>query len=137
MAKSVTARIDGASRGNPGPAGVGIIVRNEGGETVDKISEYLGGNMTNNQAEYSALIKCLEYCKELGVEKVEILSDSTLIVNQMKGSYSVKSENIKGLYVKAKELESKFQKVTYKHISRDENLIADNLANQAIDREQS
>lgn len=133
MTKSVTAKIDGASRGNPGPAGIGVLLKDRRGETIGRISEFLGKDLTNNQAEYSALVRCLEYCLEIGADAVEVLSDSTLIVNQMKGTYRVKSENIKDLYEEAKKLESNFEKVSYKHISRDENEIADNLANQALD----
>lgn len=129
--------VDGASRGNPGESGAGIFVRDDEGNTLAKISEYLGSKLTNNQAEYSALLKALEYCRSLGVDEVRVFSDSDLLVKQMSGEYRVKSDNIRALYEKAKELESEFQKVDYNHISRDKNSIADNLANEAIDTKKS
>ncbi|KXA92979.1 hypothetical protein AKJ66_03030 [candidate division MSBL1 archaeon SCGC-AAA259E22] len=137
MIKSVTAWIDGASRGNPGPGGVGIVVKDDSGKILKKISEYLGDDLTNNQAEYLALIKCLKYCKNKGIKNAKILSDSNLVVRQMNGQYEVRSENIRNLYEEAKKLESQIRKVTYMHIPREENLNADNLANEAIDREKN
>lgn len=137
LVESIAVWIDGASRGNPGEAGAGIFVRDDEGNTLARISEYLGDKLTNNQAEYCALLKALEYCSKLDVSKVRIFSDSDLLVKQMIGKYRVKSENIKPLYREAKELESRLNKVVYKHISRDKNSIADNLANEAIDKEKS
>ncbi|KXB07520.1 hypothetical protein AKJ51_01100 [candidate division MSBL1 archaeon SCGC-AAA382A20] len=134
MVLSVVAHIDGASRGNPGPAGIGVLIKTEE-KNLSKISEYMGDEYTNNQAEYKALVRCLERCKELKVEKAKILSDSNLLVNQMNGKYDVKSDNIKNLYNKAKKLESKFKKIKYEHIPREKNKIADNLANKSIEEE--
>lgn len=133
MSKTFLVWIDGASRGNPGKAGMGVLIKNEDGEILSKISEYLGDDLTNNQAEYSALVKALKSCLDLGGSVVRVFSDSKLVVNQMIGEYAVKSSNIKHLYEKAKELESKFRKVEYQHVSRGENPIADDLANEAID----
>ncbi len=137
MGKSIAVWIDGASRGNPGEAGAGVFVRDDEGNNLNKISEYLGDKLTNNQAEYSALLKALEYGNSLDVDEVTVFSDSDLLVKQMSGKYRVKSDNIRALYEKAKELESEFDKVVYKHISRDKNTIADELANEAIDIEKS
>lgn len=137
MSEPIVVWIDGASRGNPGQAGIGVLIQNNEGETLNEISEYLGDDKTNNQAEYSALIKALESCKELGVKNVKVLSDSELVVKQMKNQYRVRSEKIKNLHKKAKRLESEFQEVAYNHVSREKNSIADNLANKAIDSENS
>ncbi len=133
MRKTVIARIDGASRGNPGPAGIGILIQDRNGKKLEEISEYLGDKVTNNQAEYSALIRALEVCKELEVDEVNIVSDSQLLVRQMIGQYDVNSENLKDLYSKADELESEFEKVTYRHVKREKNTNADKLANSALE----
>lgn len=133
MSESVVARIDGASRGNPGPAGIGVLVRDENKSILKEVSEYLGDGITNNQAEYSALIRALEECKELEADEVNIISDSQLLVRQMKGQYKVNSENLRGLYNKALDLESEFRRVTYRHVTRNENTEADRLANLALE----
>lgn len=133
MQSSVKAWIDGASRGNPGPAGMGVVVKDENGEKISEVSEYLGSELTNNQAEYKALLSALELCDELGVREVEVKSDSQLLVRQMKGEYKVRSKNLKDLYRKAIDLESKFQKIAYKHIPRADNATADRLAREATE----
>lgn len=131
---SATAWIDGASRGNPGPSGIGIVIQDERGKTLLEISEYIGENLTNNQAEYHALVRALETSRERGIDEVEIRSDSQLLVRQMNGRYRVDSENLKDLHRRASELESGFKGVTYKHVSRDKNEAADRLANESINR---
>lgn len=136
LVSAIAVWIDGASRGNPGEAGAGVFVRDDEGNNLAKISKYLGDSLTNNQAEYSALLKALEYGKSLDVDEVKVFSDSDLLVKQMSGEYRVDSENLKDLYEEAKGLESEFGKVVYKHISREKNSIADNLANEAIDEEE-
>lgn len=135
MSKSATVWIDGASRGNPGPAGIGIHIETEDGETLADISEYLGSNYTNNQAEYSALVKALKKCENFDIEEIEFRSDSQLLIRQMKGQYDVNSENLINLYRKANKMTSNYKKIVFKHISRKDNSIADGLANEAIDRE--
>lgn len=135
MSRTVIAQIDGASRGNPGPAGIGVLIRGEGGEVLKEISKYLGEEKTNNEAEYSALIRALEASRDLEADEVNVLSDSQLLVRQMEGRYNVDSENLKDLYVKARNLESKFKEVNHRHVSREENSAADELANLAIDKE--
>lgn len=134
MTKFLNVKIDGASRGNPGDAGIGVLIQDDEGKTLNKISEFIGENKTNNQAEYSALIKALESCEGLG-KKVRILSDSELLVKQMTGKYNVNNKILKREFKKAKNLEKNFQKVIYEHIPREENPIADRLANKAIDKE--
>lgn len=137
MPRTVTVQIDGASRGNPGPAGIGVLIRGEKGEILKGISEYLGEEKTNNEAEYSALIRALGASRDLEADKVNVLSDSQLLVRQMNGRYKVNSKNLKNLYRKALALESEFKEVNYRHIPREENSAADELANSALDKEKA
>lgn len=124
---------DGASRGNPGHAGLGIVLY-ENKELKEQISEYLG-KMTNNEAEYYALIRALERVKGLGESSLVVCSDSEFLVKQLRGEYKVKSEKIKPLYEKVKELQESIQ-LSLQWVPREENKEADSLANQAIDQEQ-
>lgn len=122
---------DGGSRGNPGPAGIGaVITRN--GKSVASISEFLGVT-TNNVAEYTALIKALEKSLDCGIEKVEVRTDSELMVRQMKGEYRVKNEGLKPLFQKAQALKNRFASFAIVHVRREYNKEADRLANQAMD----
>ena len=127
---AITINVDGASRGNPGPSAIGIIFR-EGGNTIHEISEYIG-NHTNNFAEYTALIRALETSHEKGFKKIEIKSDSELVVKQINKTYKVKDADIKELFDKASALISKFPDFKIVHIPREENLKADKLANNAL-----
>ena len=129
----LTIHIDGASRGNPGPAGIGIIIKNESGEVKARISRYIG-EATNNQAEYKALIAALEEAARLGAERVDIRMDAQLVTRQIRGSYKARNANLKLLCHQAKQLLSQFQSFTITHIPRKENRVADALANQAIDK---
>lgn len=122
---------DGASRGNPGPAGIGAVVL-KGGEVVHEISKYLGAT-TNNVAEYEALLEALDYCVKKKLSPVEILADSQLMIRQLTGEYKVKHENIKPLYRRAQEYLSQLKVTGYKHVPRELNKHADKLANQGID----
>ncbi len=133
MPKKVLAWIDGAARGNPGPSGGGILLEDAEGNALKEISEYFGDDLTNNQAEYSALVRALEECKSLGVDIVEVRSDSQLLVRQMNGRYRVRSDNLINLHRKAKNLEDNFEGISYEHVSREDNYKADELANSAID----
>lgn len=126
----VDIHIDGASKGNPGPAGVGIIIRSNG-EIVGKISKYIG-NTTNNIAEYTALIYALQEALIIKAGIVSINTDSQLLCRQINKEYKVKSPNIIGLYNQAQRLISGFEKVAIKHISRENNTEADKLATQAV-----
>jgi ribonuclease HI len=123
---------DGASRGNPGPAGIGAVILNEKGKIVHEIAEFIG-QTTNNVAEYMALLAALEYCAKKKLSPVEILADSQLLIRQLSGEYKVKHENIKPLYQKAKEYLARLQVIGYKHVPREFNEAADKLANQGID----
>ncbi len=120
---------DGASRGNPGEAGIGCFIQLSDGRTI-KISEHIGIT-TNNVAEYKALIKGLEAAKEAGAEEIEIFSDSELLVRQICGIYKVKNKNLRELYERVRKLLSKFKLYTITHIKRDDNAIADILAKEA------
>lgn len=119
---------DGASRGNPGDAGIGCILEINNNRT--EISEYIG-KTTNNVAEYIALIRGLEEALKAGVDAVEIFTDSELIVRQIEGIYRVKNPNLVPLYEKVTKLLENFSSYTIHHISREENQSADKLAKKA------
>jgi len=136
--KELRAFIDGASRGNPGNAGAGIIIESQKGSFQKGIYQYLG-KLTNNQAEYSALIILLKELNENiyysgKVESVVINSDSELLIKQLRGEYKVKSRNLMKYHLQVRKLmeEAKF-KIIYRHIPRTENKKADKLANLALD----
>lgn len=133
---SLILNIDGGSRGNPGPAGAGVVLRDAGGRVVAHLGAFLG-RATNNVAEYSGLIAGLKKAAELAARRVKVYSDSQLLVYQMTGRYRVKNPALAGLLLEAKGLESKFDRVDYQHIPREQNAIADGLANQAMDARKS
>jgi ribonuclease HI len=122
---------DGASRGNPGDAGIGVVFQS-GKTVVEKIKLYIG-KKTNNQAEYEALITALEKAKELGKSHLHIFTDSQLLANQITGKWQVKDQHLGKLHRKAKDLIRNFEDFTITHIRREQNREADRLANQAID----
>lgn len=128
---------DGGARGNPGPAGFGVVICDETGETIEEISEYLG-ETTNNQAEYQAVVTALSRIKELsGGEAVTVHArlDSELVVRQLAGQYKVKNEGLKPLYWQIRDLVMELGgQVQFQHIPRRENKRADELANEAMDR---
>ena len=129
---------DGGSRGNPGPAGSGAIVRTESGEVVLTVSEFLG-SATNNVAEYTAVLRGLEaLASKLGPQakgaEVFVYMDSMLVVKQMSGEWRLKNEGLKPLAARVKEVSSEFKAVSYAHVYRDKNADADRLANEAMDR---
>ncbi len=123
---------DGGARGNPGPAAAGVVIQNEQGEIVAKFSEYLG-ETTNNQAEYQAVILALEQAKRLGAQEIEFYLDSQLVVEQLNHNYKVKDQTLTRLFIQIWNLSQSFSKVSFKHISRQQNKLADRLVNQAID----
>ncbi len=131
MGKKITVRTDGGARGNPGPAGLGAVLEEEG-RVVERIKRFLG-HATNNVAEYSALIAALEGAKRHGAEEVLCLMDSKLIVEQMKGNYKVKNPELGKLFLKAYNLVQAFRRVEFRHVPREENTAADALVNEAID----
>jgi alkylation response protein AidB-like acyl-CoA dehydrogenase/ribonuclease HI len=129
----ITAHIDGASRGNPGPAAIGVVITGPGGSPVAAFGRYVG-NTTNNVAEYRALLAALEYARQHGVRRLRVNSDSELMVRQMQGRYKVNSPDLKPLYSQAREWAAGLQHFSIKHVPREENREADRLANQALDR---
>lgn len=131
--KELEIYIDGASKGNPGPSGIGVVIC-RGEETVKNISTYIG-HATNNIAEYTALIYALQEALILKAEVLEINTDSQLLARQLNKVYKVKHENIIGLYNQALNLLAGFKKVSIKDIPREENKGADKLATQAIKKE--
>ncbi len=121
--------IDGASRGNPGPGGAGVLITNEKGDELLRISRPIGGKVTNNVAEYKALVIALQNAHKLGADEVEIHSDSELLVKQMRGEYKIKNPNLARLAIQSYDLVNKFNRVDFVHILRNHNKIADHLAN--------
>src|SRR5437867_159886 len=131
----VVAYIDGGSRGNPGPAGAGVYFELEG-KPWRGVYEYLGRG-TNNFAEYSALLRALDYAREAGFRGIEIYSDSELLVRQMRGEYRVKSPNLQALHREASDRMKWFERHSIRHVPRESNTRADALANKAMDLQRS
>jgi ribonuclease HI len=123
---------DGAARGNPGPAAIGIVVQDETGRVVYEASRCLGVS-TNNEAEYQALIAALEYVKDLRATEAEFLLDSELVVRQLQGRYRVKEPRLQTLHGRATMLLNAVPKHSFRHVPRKENARADELANEALD----
>lgn len=123
---------DGAARGNPGPAGAGAVIVSPDGHIVAKVGKYLGES-TNNVAEYMGLILGLKRAKAIGIKELEVLSDSELMVRQLKGEYAVKAEHLKPLHEEAKALLGSFPAIEIRHIPREDNAAADEMSNRAID----
>jgi ribonuclease HI len=123
---------DGASRGNPGPAAIGVTIKDKRGKLITFISQRIG-RATNNQAEYRAIIAALEETIRLSVKQVEIKTDSELVVKQINGEYRVKKATLKPLYQQVKQLLGLLEGFTITHIPRQQNIEADKLANKALD----
>lgn len=129
----LVAYIDGGARGNPGPAGYGVAFEDEVGRPVAELSKFLG-RQTNNYAEYSALLAALNYTLQHGFKALKVVSDSELLVKQIKGRYKVSSPTLKELHGRAMNLLDKFDCFEIKHVLREKNRDADRLANLAMDR---
>jgi ribonuclease HI len=127
------AHSDGGARGNPGPAGYGVVIKDEAGRKVAALSEYLG-HQTNNFAEYQGLIAALEYALEHGPKALKLISDSELLVRQIKGIYKVKNATLQELHGRAKELIAQMDWFSIGHAFREQNQEADRLANDAMDK---
>jgi ribonuclease HI len=127
-----TAYIDGGARGNPGPAGWGLVIRDAGDEPVTELYGAIG-LATNNVAEYNGLLSALGWCVEHGATQLHVRSDSLLLVQQMLGNYKVKNAGLKPLHGQARLLASRIGRVTYEHVPRELNKDADRLANLAMD----
>ena len=123
---------DGGARGNPGPAAYGYVIETEDGTVLAAHGETIG-IATNNVAEYSALIAGLEKARELEVDEVEVVSDSELMVKQMRGEYRVKNEALQELWLQASRLARGFRDVSYTAVRREHNELADRLVNEALD----
>ena len=127
------AHSDGGARGNPGPAGYGVVIQDESGRTVAALSEYLG-HQTNNFAEYQGLIAALEYALKHGPKALKVISDSELLVRQIKGIYKVKNPTLQDLHARAKDLIARLEWFAIGHAMREHNQEADQLANEAMDK---
>jgi ribonuclease HI len=127
------AHSDGGARGNPGPAGYGVVIQDESGHKVAALSEYLG-HQTNNFAEYQGLIAALEYALQHGPKALKLISDSELLVRQIKGIYKVKNAVLQDLHGRAKELIAQLDWFSIGHALREQNQEADRLANEAMDK---
>lgn len=128
--------IDGGSRGNPGPAGYGVVIQDAQGRTLETLSQSIG-NATNNVAEYRALLAALEYAVSKPCRRLKIYCDSELVVRQMQGRYRVQSPDLKPLYQRARQLAAGLKHFAIEHVPREENRLADRLANEAMDQAQS
>jgi probable phosphoglycerate mutase len=129
----ITAYCDGGSRGNPGPAGFGVFIQGARGEVVGELSEYLGKH-TNNYAEYSGLLAALDFALTQGHPRLKVVSDSELMVKQIKGQYKVNSPELRPLYEEAKRRIARLEGFQIQHVLREKNQRADRLANLAMDR---
>ncbi len=133
MSQTFTAHIDGGARGNPGPAGYGVVITDAQGKKIAEISQYLGHH-TNNYAEYNGLLAVLRYAIAQKIEALKIISDSELMVRQMKGIYKVRHPELRKLYEEAQHLTAQIEHIEIRHALREHNQNADRLANQAMDR---
>jgi ribonuclease HI len=123
---------DGAARGNPGPAGAGAVLLDAQGRVLARLGKYLG-RQTNNVAEYEGLLLGLARAKALGARAIEVRADSLLLVKQLQGEYAVKNAALKELHARARELLRGFDRVDIRHVPREENALADEMSNRAID----
>jgi len=128
----LTVACDGASRGNPGPAGIGVVIADPNGEVVAEIAEGIG-IATNNVAEYTAAIRGLERARSLDAELVLLRSDSRLLVEQLAGRFKVKNAVLQRLHARARSLVEGFDEVRFEHVPRERNTAADRLANRGVD----
>lgn len=132
---SLTLRVDGAARENPGPAGGGAVLFDENDEILGKESEYFGNSLTNNEAEYRALLLGLSLVPQRA-QSIKLQMDSELVIKQLRNEYQIKSENLKPYFERARRRLEEIESVYFEHIPREENTRADELANDAIDRHQ-
>jgi ribonuclease HI len=131
-----TAHIDGGARGNPGPAGYGLVIHDPTGHKITELGEYLG-HRTNNYAEYQGLLAALRYALANGIKALRVISDSELLVRQMKGIYKVRHPELRKLYDEAQQMTRKLEHFEIRHALREHNRDADRLANEAMDRGKS
>ena len=137
--KNITIYTDGGSRGNPGKAAIGVVFCNEKGDIIRKFGEYLGDNLTNNEAEYHAVIFALKKFKALfgkkiaEISEVEVKSDSELLVSQINGKYKIENEKIQKFFIEIWNLKIDFKGVKFKLIPREKNREADKVVNETLD----
>lgn len=130
--KEIVVNIDGASRGNPGPAAIAGVLWGEDGTEIERFSEFLG-EATNNEAEYRALLEALRRTAQYHPRRVVVRSDSELLVKQMRGEYAVRSASLAPLAAEARALAARIPDITFTHVRREENALADSLCNRALD----
>jgi ribonuclease HI len=130
----LTVNVDGGARGNPGPAAIGVVVRDADGQVLAQLGETIG-RATNNVAEYRALLRGLELAAEHGAGEVELLGDSELVVRQVEGRYKVKDATMKELHGRVKRALGSFEGWSIRHVRREQNADADRLVNAALDGE--
>ena len=133
--KELTAFVDGASRGNPGPASCGVVLKNPSGEVLDTIGMTIGVS-TNNVAEYTALILAMQEALMRGAKKLSIFTDSELVAKQWSGEYRIKDASLKVLFILASHLKKGFQTLSVSHVPREQNKLADEAANRALNQEE-
>ena len=131
--KTLIAHVDGGARGNPGPAGFGVVLEDERGQKVDTLSGFLG-HQTNNVAEYSGLLAALDYATKHGYRALRVVADSELLVKQIRGEYKVRAPQLQDLYTKARVMIRSLDSFRIEHTLRGGNKEADALANEAMDR---
>ncbi|MBU0670970.1 MAG: ribonuclease HI family protein [Patescibacteria group bacterium] len=123
---------DGGARGNPGPAGIGVVIKDKGGKIIGEYNEYIG-ETTNNQAEYKAVLLALDKAEEMGFEDLEFYLDSKLVVEQLNQNYKVKEPELAKLFVKIWNKLQNFKKYSFAHVRREKNIEADAQVNLALD----
>jgi ribonuclease HI len=128
----VVVYVDGGARGNPGPSGVGVVITDSDGTELARANGYIGV-ATNNAAEYRALLLGLERARQLGAREVEVVNDSQLVARQVSGQYRVKSADLRPLFEQAREALGGFERWTVRSVPREQNELADELVNDAID----
>ena len=128
----LTIHTDGGARGNPGPAGIGVVIADEKGSVIKEVAEYIG-ETTNNQAEYKAVVRAMEEAKKIGAGELDFYLDSELVVKQLKREYKVKNKELAPLFIKIFNRAQDFKKVSFTHVPRERNWHADSLVNKAID----
>ena len=139
--KKIIIYTDGGSQGNPGPAAIGVIFCNEKNQIIKKYSEYLGENLTNNEAEYQAAISALKKFKQLFGKKlaknteIELRSDSELLIKQLAGEYKILEPKVANLFLKVWNLKIDFKKIKFKLVSRQKNKEADSLVNETLNNQ--
>lgn len=128
----LTVNVDGGARGNPGPAAIGVVVRDGDGAVLEEVGEKIGA-ATNNVAEYRALLRGIELAAARGASELDLLGDSELVVRQVEGRYKVKNAGMKELHAQVKKALGKFDSWSIRHVRRTENADADRLVNEALD----